>query len=183
MFEWRPSLLCFASILYFIKYVYFLPNSARNKWQIRRTNNVNSKSITTTVGNATNLQRRPLGDVSNVDMHSQMGSCMLPRIICALRITTLSYVFHFLFEHVYLLFISAQACSTSLMEPAWKLWCMDRQIPTHPLMAMSLMLIRQPRWVEVRLHTYHANTQYELQIWSVFHIKEATYLPCFDSLF
>ena len=76
MFEWLPSLLCFASILYFIKYVYFLPNSARNKWQIRRTNNINSKSITTTVGNATNLQQPPLGDISNIGMHSKCGSGM-----------------------------------------------------------------------------------------------------------
>ena len=60
--------------------------------------NENSKNITPAPGNATKLQRHPLGDVSNVDMHSQMGSCMLPRIICALRITTLSYVFYFLFD-------------------------------------------------------------------------------------
>uniref|UniRef100_A0A8R7V5V0 Uncharacterized protein n=1 Tax=Triticum urartu TaxID=4572 RepID=A0A8R7V5V0_TRIUA len=50
----------------------------------------NSKNITPAPGNATNLQRHPLGDVSNVDMHSQMGSCLLnkpngPRMETLLR--------------------------------------------------------------------------------------------------
>ncbi|XBI39274.1 hypothetical protein VPH35_124083 [Triticum aestivum] len=52
--------------------------------------NENSKNITPAPGNATNLQRHPLGDVSNVDMHSQMGSCLLnkpngPRMETLLR--------------------------------------------------------------------------------------------------
>ncbi|XP_044378686.1 uncharacterized protein [Triticum aestivum] len=52
--------------------------------------NENSKNITPAPGNATNLQQHTLGDVSNVDMHSQMGPCLLtepngPRMETMLR--------------------------------------------------------------------------------------------------
>jgi hypothetical protein len=192
--------------------------------------NVNPKNIAPALRNATNLQRHPLGDISNVDMHSQRVTGT--ELFSALRFTTLSciglpcfgYVFNliehvfafkqwsqqaanqkdlamriqktshphrgmqqicndtllvmslmltcipkwvhvcypvsyvpcesppyrmcsvfYLIKHVYLLFVSAQACSTSPMDPAWKRCCVDRQTPTHPLLVMSSMLIRRPR--------------------------------------
>ncbi|XP_044426286.1 uncharacterized protein [Triticum aestivum] len=52
----------------------FIPNVAQ--WSQRSTKsrgsrNVNPKDITPALRNATNLQRHPLGDISNLDMHSQ----------------------------------------------------------------------------------------------------------------
>lgn len=142
--------------------------------------NVNPKNITPALRNATNLQRHPLGDISNVDMHSQGVTGTELFIICALRFTTLSciglpcfgYVFN-LIEHVFSFKQWSQQAANQ------KDLAMRIQKTSHPhrgmqqicnntLLVMSLMLTCIPKWVHVCYPVSYVPCE------------SPPYLPCFD---